>query len=189
MLQALIPGMEHAEEADLGSQVPGITGDLQQSCSTSVKQQVIDQPFILQCERSQFPRQGEDDVHVAGGQQLSFTRLEPPQARIALTLGAVPVTARVVGDGSRMSAIGTAITVPAQRGGAAASNGQQHLLMLPTDPLAAAFKKRLPRTTNDVGHLQRRSVHALCVCSPSPRIVSASSGLPVALRWRRERCR
>ena len=87
MLQALIPGMEHAEEADLGSQVAGIAGDLQQSCSAGVKQQVVDQPFILQCQRSQFPRQGEDDVHVAGGQQLPFPRLKPAQAGVALASG------------------------------------------------------------------------------------------------------
>ena len=104
MLQSLVPGMEHAEEADLGSKMPGIASDLQQSCSTGVKQQVIDQPFILQCERSQFPRQGEDEVHIAGRQQLSFPRLEPAQAGVALTLGAVPVSARVVRDGS-MSAV------------------------------------------------------------------------------------
>src|SRR5271169_863208 len=65
MLQSLVPGMEHAEETDLGSQVAWIAGDLQQSCSTGVKQQVIDQLFILQCERSQFPRQREDNVHIA----------------------------------------------------------------------------------------------------------------------------
>src|SRR5229473_3344137 len=33
--------MEHAEETDLGSQVAWIAGDLQQSCSTSVKQQLV----------------------------------------------------------------------------------------------------------------------------------------------------
>jgi len=38
MLQSLVPGMEHAEEADLGSKMPGIASDLQQSCSTGVKQ-------------------------------------------------------------------------------------------------------------------------------------------------------
>src|SRR6266446_5030851 len=119
MLQSLVPGMEHAKEADLGSKVPGIAGDLQQSCSTGVKQQVVDQPFILQCERSQFPRQSEDDVHVVRRQKFPFPRLKPAQARVALTLGAVPVTARVVGDGGRMSAVGTAITMSAQRGGAA----------------------------------------------------------------------
>ena len=95
MLQSLVPGMEHAEEADLGSKMPGIASDLQQSCSTGVKQQVIDQPFILQCERSQFPRQGEDDVHVAGGQQLPFPRLKPALAGVALASGAMPVATRV----------------------------------------------------------------------------------------------
>jgi len=104
MLQSLVPGMEHAEEADLGSKVAWIAGDLQQRCSASVKQQVIDQPFVLQGERSQFPRHGEDDVHVTGGKQLPLPRLEPAQAGVALTLGAVPVSARVVRDGS-MSAV------------------------------------------------------------------------------------
>jgi hypothetical protein len=36
MLQSLVPGMEHAEEADLGSKVAWIAGDLQQRCSASV---------------------------------------------------------------------------------------------------------------------------------------------------------
>ena len=52
MLQALIPGVEHAEEANLGSKVPGIASDLLQSCSAGVEQQVEDQPFILQCQRN-----------------------------------------------------------------------------------------------------------------------------------------
>ena len=104
MLQALIPGVEHAEEANLGSKVPGIASDLLQSCSTAVKQQVVDQPFILQCEWSEFPRQGEDDVHVAGGQQLAFQRLEPALTGVALASGTMPVATRVVRDGS-MSAI------------------------------------------------------------------------------------
>jgi len=56
MLQSLIPGMEHAEEADLGAKMAGIAGNLQQSCSTGVEQQAIDQPLILQCGRSEFSR-------------------------------------------------------------------------------------------------------------------------------------
>ena len=96
MLQSLIPGMEHAEEANLRAEMTRIAGDLQQGCGTGVKQQVVDQPFILQCKRSQFPRQSEDYVHVAGGQQLPQPRLEPAQTRGALTLGTMPVAARVV---------------------------------------------------------------------------------------------
>src|ERR1700683_4127408 len=38
MLQSLVPGMEHAEEADLRAEMTRIAGDLQQSCGTGVKQ-------------------------------------------------------------------------------------------------------------------------------------------------------
>src|SRR3984957_16323028 len=112
MLQPLIPGMEHAEEADLGSQVAWVAGDLQQSCSTGAKEKVVDQPFVVQRERSQFPRQREDDVHVADGQQLPFPRLEPVEACIALTLRTVPITTRVVRDGG-ISAVRAVIAMPA----------------------------------------------------------------------------
>src|SRR5713226_90025 len=173
MLQSLVPSVEHAEEADLRAEVTRIASDLQQSCSTGVKQQVIDQPFILQCERSQFPWQGEDGVHVAGGQQLPLPRLEPAQAGVALTLGAVPVSARVVKDGS-MSAVRALIAMSTQRCGSAACDGQQHLFVLSVDPLVTALNEGLSCIANDIGHLQRRPVHALCVGSPSRRMVSAS---------------
>jgi|SRR5437660_286306 len=52
ILQSLVPGMEHTEEADLGSNVPGIAGDLQQGFGAGAKQQVVDQTLVLQCERS-----------------------------------------------------------------------------------------------------------------------------------------
>src|SRR6266849_2459681 len=105
--------MEHAEETDIGSQVASIAGDLEQSGSAGMKQQVVDQPFILQGERSQFARQCEDNVHVAGAQQLPFPRLKPALAGVALTLGAVTVTARVVRDGS-MSAVRALIAMSTQ---------------------------------------------------------------------------
>src|SRR5437773_8584078 len=114
--------------------------------------------------------------------------IQEANTSVALTLGAVPVSARVVRDGG-MSAVRTLIAMSTQRGGTAARDSQQHLLVLPVDPPATAFQQRSPGTANDVGHLQRRPVHAFCVGSPSARIVSASSGLPVALRCRRERCR
>jgi hypothetical protein len=99
MLQSLIPGMEHAEESDLCAQVPGIASDLQQGFCAGVKQQVVDQPLVLQCERSEFPRECEDDVDIVSGQQFPFPCLEPAQACVALTLGTMPVATRVVRDG------------------------------------------------------------------------------------------
>jgi hypothetical protein len=64
-LQALIPTVEHTEEADLGSKMPGIAGDFEQGLSAGVKEQVEDEPLVLQCERGQFPWQGENSMDIA----------------------------------------------------------------------------------------------------------------------------
>src|SRR5208283_5118507 len=75
-----------------------------------------------------------------------------------LAFWAMTVATRVVRDDG-MSAVGTLITMSAEGGGAAAGDGQQHLLMLPGHPPTTAVKKRLSRTANQVGHLQRRPAH------------------------------
>ena len=120
MLQPLVPGMEHAEEADLCAKVLGIASDLKQGLSAGLKQQVINHLLVLQSERSKLVRQREDNMHVGRRQKLPFARLQPALACVALALGTVPVAARVVGDGGSMSAVGTAITMAAERSGAAA---------------------------------------------------------------------
>src|ERR1700745_2903005 len=105
-------------------------------------------------------------MHIASGQKLPLTRLEPAHARVALAPRAMPVSARVVRDGGRMSAAGAAIAMSTPRGGAAARDRRQHLSVLPVDPLAAVFHKRLSCTANNVGHLQQRPAHELCLCPP-----------------------
>ena len=92
-LQALIPGVQHAEESDLGSEMARIASDLQQRLSAGVKQQVEDDLLVLQGKRRQFARQGEDRVYVARRQQFSFPRLEPTQASVALAAWAMPIAA------------------------------------------------------------------------------------------------
>jgi hypothetical protein len=153
VLQSLVPGMEHAEEADLCAKVTRIAGDLQQGCGTGLKQQVVDDALVLQREGRQFTWQREHDVDIAGGQQLLFARLEPAQACVRLASRAMPVATRVIGDGGCMSAVGTAIAMSAERSGAAACDREQDLLMLPGDPAATVLKKRLSCTANDIGQL------------------------------------
>src|SRR5271166_411411 len=122
-LEPLIPGVQHAEETDLGAQVSGIASHFEQGCGAGVEQQVVDELLVLQGEVCQFSRQRENDVHVGGGQQLALTCLQPAVAGIALALWAMPVSARVVGDGGRLSAAGTAIAVSAERSGTASGDG------------------------------------------------------------------
>ena len=47
MLQLLIPGMEHADAADLGSQTFGITGNFDQRFSAELQQHRIDKLLVL----------------------------------------------------------------------------------------------------------------------------------------------
>ena len=51
-LQSLILAMEHAEETDLGTEMPWIAGDFKQSLCTGVEEQVVDEPLVLQRKRS-----------------------------------------------------------------------------------------------------------------------------------------
>jgi len=40
-LQALIPTVQHTEETDLGTEMPGITSDLEQGLSAGMEEQVV----------------------------------------------------------------------------------------------------------------------------------------------------
>ena len=88
-----------------------------------------------------------------------------------------------------MSAVRALIAMSAQRGSAAARDGQQHFFVLPVDPPATAFNKGRSCMANDIGHLQRRPVHSCFARPPCSRMVSASRGLAVTLRCLLDKCR
>ena len=48
-LEFLIPGMEHTEEADLGSEMGGIARDFQQRFGAGPEQQTVDELLVLEC--------------------------------------------------------------------------------------------------------------------------------------------
>ena len=135
MLQLLVPGVQHAEEADIGSEVFRVARDFEQCCGAGAEQQVVDDPLVLQCQRSQFVRQGEDDMHIGRGQEFARPGLKPALARVPLAPRTMPVATRVVRDGA-MSATRALIDVTAQRGGAAACDGGQHFQMQPVQPVS-----------------------------------------------------
>ena len=125
-LEFLVPGVKHAEEADLGSEIGGVARDLHQGFGAGPEQQTVDEFPVLESQCSQLRRQREDDVHVGRGQQFTATRRDPAFPRPGLTLRAVPVATRVVGDGGTVSATGALIDMAAESGGATARrDGQQ----------------------------------------------------------------
>ena len=47
MLQLLIPGVEDAEETDLGAQVPRMASDFQQGLGAGAEQQIVENLLVL----------------------------------------------------------------------------------------------------------------------------------------------
>lgn len=127
----------------------GIASDLKQGRGTGLEEQAVDHALVLKGEGSEFTRQGEDEVNVAGGQQFLFARLEPAETRVRLASGTVPVATRVIGDGRRISADGTAVAMAAECGGAAAGDREPDILMLPGDPATAALNEALSGRANN----------------------------------------
>ena len=50
-LEFLVPGVQHAEEADLGAEMGGVARDFQQGFGAGPKQQTIDDFLVLQSQR------------------------------------------------------------------------------------------------------------------------------------------
>ena len=121
-IELLAPAMQDTEETDLRTEVFWIASDFQKGFRAGAKQEVVEDLFILQHERSQATRQGEDHVQVARGEQFSLTRRDPAFPCGSLTLWAVPISAAIVGDGT-MPATGAFIEMTAQCGGTTPRNG------------------------------------------------------------------
>ena len=93
-----------------------------------------------------------------------------------------------------MAAADALITMTAQCRSAAADDGIEHLAMRPCKVRLLLFPETVARCADDVGHLEggpaHRFIRLLERFTSSGRDTSiASSGLGIACRWRRDRCR
>src|SRR5271167_2711132 len=104
-------------------------------------------------------------MHVRRRKKFPATLLEPTFASTRLTLRAVPISARVVGDGT-MPAASAFIEMATECGGATSRNGQEHLDMLPGDPLTASFDECASRSAGQIGHLEGWPIHLSVLWSP-----------------------
>jgi hypothetical protein len=94
--KVLSPGMQEGDAADPGPEMLRIPRDRQESFGSGTKQHSVDGTAVLECQWRQLVREGEYDVEVLHVENLLLTGLEPGGTRRALTLRAMPVTARVV---------------------------------------------------------------------------------------------
>ena len=52
-LDFLVPGVQHAEEADFGAEMFGITSHFEQSLGAGLEQEMVEDVFVLQGEGRQ----------------------------------------------------------------------------------------------------------------------------------------
>ena len=124
MLEVLAPGVEDGQEADLGPEVLGIGGDLLQGLGGGPEEQAVDDAGVLQGDRAERRREGEDEVEVLDGQEFGLAGLHPVGGGGGLALGAVAVAAGVVGD-LPVAAPVALLDVAAQGGGPAGGDVMQ----------------------------------------------------------------
>ena len=111
------PGVEDGSKADARAQMLGISRDRRQRLGGDPEQQVVDDGLVLEPDRADRRRQGEDDVIIGNRQQLGFTFGEPlPGGRGAPTALSVPrwSLSRPLVVGSRSKLVRRRIAGPQQ---------------------------------------------------------------------------
>jgi len=193
VLQVLSPGVQDAEQSDIGAQVLRVASHFQQRCGTDAEEQIVQQPLVLQHERGEFMWQREYDVEVGHGQELGGSRGQPLGASVALALGAVPVATRVIRDGL-IPAAKTLIAMASQGRSAATDDGLHDLAVLPGQVRSLPFPEATARCAEDVGHFKGGPSHLFtrlldCLTASGLDTSIASNGLATACKWRRDKWR
>ena len=94
MLEDLVPGVEHGDDARGGPEVSAAHLDQGRACG--FEEQAMCDPGVSQEERVQAVRESEDVVEVGNRKQILDPSLDPERLVQALALGAMPVAAGVV---------------------------------------------------------------------------------------------
>ena len=95
-MKVLSPGVQQRQTAELCTEVLRVSAERQQCFGSGAKQHPVDGAAILKRQRSQLVWNGEDDVEVLHVEHLPLARLEPRRPGRPLTLGTMPIPARVV---------------------------------------------------------------------------------------------
>ena len=165
------PGVQYGGQADARAEMLRVGGDRGQRLGGGPEQEVVDGGLVLERDRADRRRQGEDDVIVGNRQELRLAVFEPLPRRRALALRAVAVAAGVVGD-AFVRAVLAALDVSAERGGATGLDRRHDLQLGEAHVTGVGLAPRRPMGAKDVGDLQARPRHAAVV----RRAAIASSG-------------
>lgn len=148
--QCLRPGVEDGGKPDLRAQVNGVLGQLDEGLRCGLEQEVVDDSLVSQSEGVEVFGQGEDQVEIGHWQQVCFLSLQPSFFVQALALGAMPVSAGVVGDPDVTAGI-TGFHVASQGSGTAGLDGAHRPEVTDGHLMAVGLPIGLPKSPEDIG--------------------------------------
>src|SRR6478735_4592345 len=151
--QILSPSVKDGDGSDLSTRPFGVRRHLQQCGGSGGKQQVVKAARVFERQHVQLMRNTEDDMEVCRRQDFLFASSEPTLACLCLTLGAMPVTARVVGNGL-MTAARTRVEMTTQSCCAAVLDGAERFQLLKVEARPVSVEKAVALCANEIGHLQ-----------------------------------
>jgi signal transduction histidine kinase len=153
------PGVQHRRHAEPRAKASGISGKGQNGLGRGTEKQVIDRLLVPEGDLRNPGREGEYDVEILYRQQVRGARGHPVPRRRALTFGAMPVLAGVVGD-VLMAATGAPGHMPAESLGPAGFDGRHHLELGQADMPRIGPSPRRAMGAEDVSQFQRWPGHA-----------------------------
>ena len=153
MGQRLPPAVQDRDQADPGAELLG--GERHERLGRGAHQEAVDRLLVLKGDLGRGRRQGEDDVEVGNWQQLGLPRREPLGARRRLTLPAMAVSTRVVGDADEPAVVAL-LDVTAERRRAAGGDRSDHAPLHAPQMSGVRPFVTLAVTVEDVGQFERR---------------------------------
>jgi len=121
--------MQHPKEPDLRAQIAWVACHSQERLGHSLKEEVIEHPWVLEREGTEDMREGKHHMDVWNIEQFCFAGGEPGGLCAAWTLGTMPIATGVIGD-LQVPTLLTLRRVPSQGGGAANRNGSEGAVLL-----------------------------------------------------------
>src|SRR5690606_1046643 len=148
------PGVQHGGDADPSAKVLGIGSDGQHRRRSRPEQEIIDHRLVVERDVGDLGGQREHDMEIADREKIGLPRLEPGARGGSLTLGAVTVTAAVIGD-TPMSAVLAGLDVTAERRSPALLDRRHDLELLEAEMPSMGGSIGGPRAAEDIGDLDR----------------------------------
>ena len=168
MRQRGAPGVQDGYEADARTEMLGIGRDRERGLGRGLEQQVVDHRLVLIGDVGDLGRQCVHHMKIRHRQQLGLTLGQPLACGSALTLGAVPVAAAIVGDdGVSALLVLAARHMAAERRCAAALDRTHDLHLAKAHMAGVGSPPRRPVVAEDIRDLQRWTGHDRSAVTPS----------------------